>query len=148
MSSELCAAPGGKTLQMAAAGAEVTSLDLSAPRLERLRDNLARTGLKARVVQGDALEFGEGGWDAILLDVDNGPDGLTHAGNDKLYSARGLQVTKRALHAGGVLAIWSAYADPAFTKRLRDSGYAVEEQVVRARGTKGARHVIWLAGRR
>ncbi len=66
---DLCAAPGGKSLQMAAAGAEVTAVDISAPRLERLRDNLARTGLKARVVQGDALEFTEGGWDAILLDA-------------------------------------------------------------------------------
>jgi 16S rRNA (cytosine967-C5)-methyltransferase len=66
---DLCAAPGGKTLQLAAAGAEVTALDLSAPRLERLRDNLARTGLQARVVQGDALEFREEGWDAILLDA-------------------------------------------------------------------------------
>jgi 16S rRNA (cytosine967-C5)-methyltransferase len=66
---DLCAAPGGKTLQLAAMGAEVTALDLSAPRLERLRDNLARTGLRARVVQGDALEFAEAGWDAILLDA-------------------------------------------------------------------------------
>jgi 16S rRNA (cytosine967-C5)-methyltransferase len=66
---DLCAAPGGKTLQMAARGAEVTALDISAPRLERLRDNLARTGLKAQVVQGDALEFEDGGWDAILLDA-------------------------------------------------------------------------------
>jgi 16S rRNA (cytosine967-C5)-methyltransferase len=66
---DLCAAPGGKSLQMAAAGAEVTAVDISAPRLERLRDNLARTGLRARVVQGDALEFTEGGWDAILLDA-------------------------------------------------------------------------------
>jgi 16S rRNA (cytosine967-C5)-methyltransferase len=66
---DLCAAPGGKALQLAAMGAEVTALDLSAPRLERLRDNLARTGLKARVVQGDVLEFEEGGWDAVLLDA-------------------------------------------------------------------------------
>jgi 16S rRNA (cytosine967-C5)-methyltransferase len=66
---DLCAAPGGKTLQMAASGAEVTALDISAPRLERLRDNLARTGLRARVVTADALEFDEGGWDAILLDA-------------------------------------------------------------------------------
>jgi 16S rRNA (cytosine967-C5)-methyltransferase len=66
---DLCAAPGGKTLQMAAMGAEVTALDLSAPRLDRLRDNLARTGLKARVLQGDMLEFAENGWDAILLDA-------------------------------------------------------------------------------
>ena len=66
---DLCAAPGGKTLQLAAVGAEVTALDISAPRLERLKDNLARTGLRARVITGDALEFGEAGWDAILLDA-------------------------------------------------------------------------------
>jgi len=66
---DLCAAPGGKTLQLAAAGAEVTAVDVSAPRFERLHENLARTGLKARVVTADALEFLETGWDAILLDA-------------------------------------------------------------------------------
>lgn len=106
---------------------------------------------RVRLLQADVavpIAAARAAYDAILLDVDNGPDGLTHAGNDKLYSARGLQVTKRALRVGGVLAIWSAYADAAFTKRLKDCGYLVDEQVVRARGTKGARHVIWLAGRR
>lgn len=66
---DLCAAPGGKTLQIASAGAQVTALDQSAPRLERLRDNLARTSLVARVVAGDALDFRESGWDGILLDA-------------------------------------------------------------------------------
>lgn len=66
---DLCAAPGGKTLQLAAAGAEVTALDISEPRLARLRDNLARTGLAARVVVGDALAFTEDGFDAVLLDA-------------------------------------------------------------------------------
>ena len=66
---DLCAAPGGKTLQLAAAGAEVTAVDISAARLRRLEENLARTGLSARVVAGDALAFDEGGWDAILLDA-------------------------------------------------------------------------------
>ncbi|WP_230770312.1 hypothetical protein [Sphingomonas sp. Leaf4] len=104
---------------------------------------------RVSIVLGDvALGIGSGGWDAILLDVDNGPDGLTHAGNDKLYSERGLRIARAGLRERGVLAIWSAYADAAFTKRLKDCGYAVDEQVVRARGTKGARHVIWLAGRR
>ncbi len=104
---------------------------------------------RVRIAIGDvAVAIGQGGWDAILLDVDNGPDGLTHAGNNKLYSPRGLQVAKAALRPGGVLAIWSAYADAAFTRRLVDTGYAVDEQVVRARGTKGARHVIWLATKR
>jgi len=104
---------------------------------------------RVSIALGDvALAIGNGGWDAILLDVDNGPDGLTHAGNDKLYSERGLRIARAGLRLHGVLAIWSAYADPAFTRRLRDTGYAVDEQVVRARGTKGARHVIWLAARR
>lgn len=66
---DLCAAPGGKTLQLAAAGAEVTAVDISGPRLERLQENLARTGLAARVITADALEFSESGWDAILLDA-------------------------------------------------------------------------------
>lgn len=66
---DLCAAPGGKTLQLAAAGAEVTALDISGVRLGRLRENLGRTGLSARVIEGDALDFAEGGFDAILLDA-------------------------------------------------------------------------------
>lgn len=66
---DLCAAPGGKTLQLAAAGADVTALDISEPRLARLRDNLSRTGLSARVVTADAMTFAESGWDAILLDA-------------------------------------------------------------------------------
>ena len=66
---DLCAAPGGKTLQLAAAGAEVTALDISDARLARLRENLDRTGLAARVVTADAFDFGESGWDAILLDA-------------------------------------------------------------------------------
>ncbi len=94
-----------------------------------------------------AVAIRDGGWDAILLDVDNGPDGLTHAGNDRLYSSRGLDTARRAMRPGGVLAIWSAYADAVFTKRLRECGFVVDEQIVRARGTKGARHTIWLAGR-
>ncbi|WP_170396525.1 RsmB/NOP family class I SAM-dependent RNA methyltransferase [Ruegeria arenilitoris] len=65
---DLCAAPGGKTLQMAAAGAKVTALDISEPRLERVRENLKRTGLQAQVIAGDALEH-QGQYDAILLDA-------------------------------------------------------------------------------
>ncbi len=66
---DLCAAPGGKTLQLAAAGAAVTALDISDTRLERLRENLARTGLEAEVVTADALGYEAGGFDAILLDA-------------------------------------------------------------------------------
>lgn len=85
-------------------------------------------------------------YDAILLDVDNGPDGLVRADNDRIYSMRGLALAKAALKPGGVLAIWSAAPDPAFTRRLKDSGFHVEEVVVRARSNgKGPRHVIWFA---
>ena len=65
---DMCAAPGGKTLQLAAAGAEVTALDISEARLARVRENLERTGLSARVVAGDALDH-QGQYDAILLDA-------------------------------------------------------------------------------
>lgn len=86
------------------------------------------------------------GWDAILLDVDNGPDGLSRVGNGRLYGPAGLATARRALRPGGVLAIWSAAPDRAFSRRLGEAGFAVEEVVVRARaGGRGARHVIWLA---
>ena len=85
-------------------------------------------------------------YDAILLDVDNGPHGLTRAANDGLYGAAGLSATKRALRPGGVLAVWSSAPSQAFTARLRSAGFRVEEAKVRARaGRGGARHLIWLA---
>jgi spermidine synthase len=88
-------------------------------------------------------------WDAILLDVDNGPDGLVRAANDRLYSVSGLAAAKAALRPGGVLAIWSAAPDAVFTRRLVKAGFAVEEVVVRGRSNgKGPRHVIWFAGKR
>lgn len=84
-------------------------------------------------------------YDAILLDVDNGPDGLTQAGNDRLYTHGGLAAAKAALKPGGILAVWSAEPDQSFSKRLMGSGFKMEEVTVRARGTKGRRHTIWLA---
>jgi spermidine synthase len=93
------------------------------------------------------LRNGREGFDAIVLDVDNGPDGLTRASNEWLYSKAGLSVTFGALRPGGALAIWSAGPDRAFTKRLRAAGFVVEEVTVRAHAGKGARHVIWMARR-
>lgn len=85
-------------------------------------------------------------YDAILLDVDNGPDGLTRDENDRLYSMAGLAAAKRALKPGGILAIWSAGPDAAFSKRLNQSGFVTDEVVVRARSNgAGPRHVIWFA---
>ena len=85
-------------------------------------------------------------WDAILLDVDNGPDGIVRDANDRLYTRTGIGKARDSLNPGGVLAIWSAAPDPAFTRRLRDSGMDVEERTVRARpNNKGPRHTIWFA---
>lgn len=87
-------------------------------------------------------------YDAILLDVDNGPDGLSRPGNDRLYSAKGLGLTRSALRPGGVLAVWASEPDAAFTRRLATAGFRVEEKTVRERSNgKGARHTIWLAAR-
>ena len=87
-------------------------------------------------------------YDAILLDVDNGPAGLTSKTNDWLYSPRGLRAAFAALRSGGILAIWSAGPDPAFTKRLQNAGFAVEQVGVRGRGKAGgSRFLIWIARR-
>ncbi|MCP3055371.1 spermidine synthase [Aurantimonas marianensis] len=85
-------------------------------------------------------------YDAILLDVDNGPEGLTSHANDRLYDLRGLEAARRALRPGGVLAVWSQGPDSGFTGRLRKAGFRVDESRVRASRTgRGARHVIWIA---
>jgi spermidine synthase len=94
---------------------------------------------------GEMIGEAASAWDAILLDVDNGPEGLTRAANDRLYDAGGLGQARRALTPGGVLAVWSGGQHPGFTPRLRRAGFAAEEHRVRARGSKGARHVIWIA---
>jgi len=92
------------------------------------------------------IDSARSAYDAILLDVDNGPDGLTRHANNQLYSARGLKAARAALKPGGILAIWSAGHDKAFAGRLRENGYIVEEVAVRARSNgKGAKHVIWFA---
>lgn len=86
-------------------------------------------------------------YDAILLDVDNGPEGLTRKKNDWLYSINGLSEAYVALRPQGVLAVWSAGPDKNFLQRLRKVGFEVDELQVRARGSKGARHIIWFARR-
>ncbi|UCE88818.1 MAG: hypothetical protein JSW10_10915 [Pseudomonadota bacterium] len=84
-------------------------------------------------------------FDAILLDVDNGPEGLTRKENDWLYGMSGLSAAYAALRPQGVLAVWSAGPDQAFLQRLRKVGFEVDEVRVRAHGKKGARHIIWFA---
>jgi spermidine synthase len=84
-------------------------------------------------------------FDAILLDVDNGPDGFSRSINDRLYDLRGLQAARKALRPKGMLAVWSAAPDREFAIRLGRAGFAVEEIKVRANKGRGGRHVIWAA---
>ena len=93
------------------------------------------------------LMDGQQAFDAILLDVDNGPEGLTRKENDWLYSINGLNEAYMALRPRGVLAVWSAGPDKDFMQRLRKVGFEVDEVRVRTRGSKGARHCIWFARR-
>ena len=119
--------------------AEVAAGCLDDPRVTLRMDDVA-----------DAMLLAPEPFDAILLDVDNGPDGLVRAENNRIYSKSGLHNARRALAPGGVLAIWSAAPDPKFTRRLEDVGFEVEQVEVRARidkngKGKGPRHVIWFA---
>jgi SAM-dependent methyltransferase len=103
---------------------------------------------RTRVHVGDVAELlrrGQASFDAVLLDVDNGPEGMTHHGNNWLYSPQGLAAAQRTLRPGGVLAIWSATPEPRFTTRLKGAGFRTEVHTVRARPGKGAHHTVWLA---
>jgi len=87
-------------------------------------------------------------FDAILLDVDNGPDGIVRDANNRIYSRTGMAKARDALKPGGILAVWSAGPDPAFRKRLYDTGLTITEWNVRSRpNNKGAHHIIWFAQR-
>ena len=97
---------------------------------------------------GRLIRDARASYDAILLDVDNGPDGLTRNANDALYNKTGLIAAREALRPGGVLAVWSSGPDQGFTENLRRAGFGVEEIKARANGKRGgARHVIWIATR-
>jgi spermidine synthase len=96
----------------------------------------------------DVIVRETGGFDAILLDVDNGPDGLIHLPNERLYCNWGLRAAHAALKPAGVLAIWSAYPDPAFVDRLIRAGFKVDEVGIEAfPDDENGMHTIWLASR-
>jgi spermidine synthase len=105
--------------------------------------------VRASIQAADVIEViraHRSAFDAILLDVDNGPEGLVRKANDALYNPKGLKAIHRALRAGGVLAVWSSGPNSSFSKRLRDAGFGVDEVAVRATTKRsGARHVIWFA---
>lgn len=93
---------------------------------------------------GQLIRANRNTYDAILLDVDNGPEGLTRKENDSLYSPTGLKATLDALRPKGLFGVWSISPDANFSKRLKQAGFSVEEIPIRTRGRRGARHMIWL----
>ncbi len=117
--------------------AEIFGDSLSDPRVSILETDVS-----------EIIRSRESKFDAILLDVDNGPEGLTRKANDALYSSVGLNAAYAALRPGGVLAVWSSGPNAAFSRRLRSADFDVNEVQVRATGRGGgARHVIWIAAR-
>lgn len=105
---------------------------------------------RAVVIVSDVLELirkERGAYDAILLDTDNGPVGLTQPGNNRLYSHRGLRSAYDALRPHGVLAVWSTDPDAPFTKRLGMAGFRINEEKVFAHRDKGTKHHLWFATR-
>jgi spermidine synthase len=104
---------------------------------------------RVRVVMGDVgmtLRSSPERFDAILLDVDNGPSAFTESGNAGLYDNQGVAAASAALKHDGVLAVWSAWEDRKFEQRLRHAGFSVQVERVRARIKRGGpRHTIFVA---
>ena len=94
---------------------------------------------------GGMIVSARASFDAILLDVDNGPDGLSRSANDKLYDLQGLEAARKALRPKSLLAVWSAAPDREFASRLGRAGFDVDEIKARANKGRGGRHVIWAA---
>ena len=109
------------------------------------------TAHRVRILEQDvrlSIDAASQAFDAIILDVDNGPDSLTNNTNSALYDAEGLRRARAALRPGGMLAIWASGPDPRFSRRLRKSGFAVDEITARSsQSRRGARHTIWIASR-
>lgn len=96
----------------------------------------------------DVIAGADAHYDAILLDVDNGPDGFVQAENDRLYGKAGLNSAHAALRPGGILAVWSADPDAEFRQRLQHAGFAVDEVMVPAFvGSRTEKHCIWFAAK-
>lgn len=104
---------------------------------------------RAAVFVGDVREaYTSGPWDAILIDVDNGPSGLLRGANHPLYAPAGLRAARDALRPGGVFGVWSIAPSRDFTRSLQRAGFDVEEKEARARRTRGGRHTLWIATKR
>ncbi len=110
--------------------------------------NEAMADPRVRVVHDDVinvLRASPGAFDAIMLDTDNGPDGMLMSENAALYGAHGIKLTVAALRAGGSIVYWSVGDDPKFAGALRRSGLAVETLLVRAHDTTGPMHTLYVA---
>ena len=102
---------------------------------------------RTEVVLGDVgklVRASNGQFDAILLDIDNGPTAMSDRGNSWLYTAPGLAAVRRALRPGGGLAIWSIGDEPSFERRLQSAGFTATQHRLRAHGTRGPWHVIFV----
>jgi spermidine synthase len=89
-----------------------------------------------------------GAYDAILLDVDNGPSSMVHEANHRIYGEAGIALCWQALAEGGVLAVWSAHHDERYLRRLQKSGFEAEARVVPSRGSSGGlKHVLFIAAK-
>jgi spermidine synthase len=93
----------------------------------------------------DVLRANPGGFDSIMLDTDNGPDGMLISENARLYAMRGVEATIAALRPGGSIVYWSVGDDRRFVKALRGAGLEVKELQVRAHGTTGPKHTLYVA---
>jgi len=133
-------------------GAEIVVAELSPAVVRWARGPMAElfgeclSDARVKIEEVDvAVAIRGGSFDAIMLDVDNGPEAMVHKGNDALYGADGLRQASRALRTGGVLTVWSAHPDTKFTIRMKTAGFATQEVRVRADGKGGgAKHVIWV----
>ena len=122
--------------------ADLTGDSLSDPRLDLKICDVA--ALIDDANDGTCAKF-----DAILLDVDNGPDGMVRADNNRIYSKTGLGKARDALKPGGIVSVWSAAPDHGFRRRMKEAGFEVEEKGVRSRpNNKGAHHTIWFGRKR
>ena len=107
----------------------------------------ALTDRRTRIVHADVWELveREAPWDAVLLDVDNGPEAWCFEANSRLYDRAGLERIRAALAPGGVAAFWAAQTDPRFLKLLAKSGFQARRHPVRAHAGRGARHTVYVA---
>jgi len=146
-----------QTLDMLEAGASVTVAELLPQVVQWNRDfigDLTAHPLRDKRVKVetvdvvDLIKKSRACFDAILLDVDNGPNAMTAAGNDWLYRRAGIEACMRALHAKGCLAIWSAHVDKQFQRRLQQAGFHARYfRVTAYKGSKAAARCIWVVSR-